>query len=98
MHQDPMFVYKEPSYMAKLGKGEEKDYITGDRMATFMLYLSDVSPKIEKSISTMLFVTCLNYISGEKGRLHSVSPPRHRSPAGQGLGRVLVQHQEERKV
>ncbi len=36
-----MFVYKEPDFMAKLGK--DKDYITGDRMATFMLYLSDVS-------------------------------------------------------
>ena len=38
-----MFVYKEPDYMAKLGKAEEDDYITGDRMATFMLYLSEVS-------------------------------------------------------
>ena len=28
--------------MAKLGKAEEDDYITGDRMATFMLYLSEV--------------------------------------------------------
>lgn len=37
-----MFVYKEPDYMAKLGKAEEEDYITGDRMATFMLYLSEV--------------------------------------------------------
>jgi hypothetical protein len=36
-----MFVYKEPDYMARLGKTE--DYITGDRMATFMLYLSNVS-------------------------------------------------------
>ena len=42
-HQDSMFVYKEPDYMAKLGKAEEDDYITGDRMATFMLYLSEVS-------------------------------------------------------
>ena len=39
-HQDPMFVYKEPEYLAKLGDQEE--YVTGDRMATFMLYLSDV--------------------------------------------------------
>ena len=38
-----MFVYKEPDYMAKLGKAEEDNYITGDRMATFMLYLSEVS-------------------------------------------------------
>ena len=29
--------------MAKLGKAEEENYITGDRMATFMLYLSEVS-------------------------------------------------------
>ncbi|XP_059092577.1 prolyl 4-hydroxylase subunit alpha-2-like [Tigriopus californicus] len=39
-HQDPMFVYKEPDYLAKLG---QDDYVTGDRMATLMLYLSDVS-------------------------------------------------------
>ena len=38
-----MFVYKEPDYMAKLGKAEEDNYITGDRMATFMLYLAEVS-------------------------------------------------------
>ena len=47
-----MFVYKEPDYMAKLGKAEEDDYITGDRMATFMLYLSEVSDAfIRDSIS-----------------------------------------------
>ncbi len=36
-----MYLYKEPDYLAKLG--EKQEYVTGDRMATFMLYLSDVS-------------------------------------------------------
>lgn len=42
-HQDPMFVYKEPGFLVY--SVEHKDsppYVTGDRLATFMLYLSDV--------------------------------------------------------
>ena len=43
-HQDPMFVYKEPwdQLPKSLNKDNADIYITGDRMSTFMLYLSDV--------------------------------------------------------
>ena len=43
LHQDPMYLYREPDYLARLGEGREgHDYITGDRMVTLMLYLSNV--------------------------------------------------------
>ena len=51
-----MFVYKEPDYMAKLGKAEEDDYITGDRMATFMLYLSEVSDAFIRNLISKIGV------------------------------------------
>jgi hypothetical protein len=40
-----MFVYKEPDFMAYSveNKDNNEPYITGDRLATFMLYLSEVS-------------------------------------------------------
>ena len=41
LHQDPMFLYKDADFMVKLG--EQDDYVTGDRMSTLMVYLSDVS-------------------------------------------------------
>lgn len=46
-HQDPMYVYKEPTDDPVLNIEEDphvkrQSYITGDRMATFMLYLSEV--------------------------------------------------------
>ena len=42
-HQDPMYVYKEP-YDKPVYNVEREGgvYVTGDRMSTFMLYLSDV--------------------------------------------------------
>lgn len=47
LHQDPMFLYKDSDYMARLGEGndESSGYITGDRMSTFMIYLNDVKIK-----------------------------------------------------
>ena len=56
-----MFVYKEPDYMAKLGKAEEDNYITGDRMATFMLYLSEVSKVFNQN--------CISKVLPRKWRL-----------------------------
>ena len=46
-HQDPMYVYKEPTDMPVLNIEEDphvkrQSYITGDRMSTFMIYLSEV--------------------------------------------------------
>lgn len=43
-HQDPMFVYKEPDFLVYSveNKNGERPYPTGDRLATFMMYLSDV--------------------------------------------------------
>ena len=42
-HQDPMFVYKEPDHVAQsIETTTEPSYPTGDRMTTFMLYLSEV--------------------------------------------------------
>lgn len=44
LHQDPMYLYREPDYLARLGNAADgHDYITGDRMVTFMLYLSNVA-------------------------------------------------------
>ena len=49
-HQDPMFVYKEPTdapvYNIEEDPHIKRDaYITGDRMSTFMIYLSEVHLK-----------------------------------------------------
>ena len=47
-HQDPMFVYKEPTDAPVLNTDRDsnsansKSYVTGDRMSTFMIYLSEV--------------------------------------------------------
>ena len=41
LHQDPMFLYKDHNYQPMLG--DQNDYITGDRMTTFMMYLTDVA-------------------------------------------------------
>ena len=46
-HQDPMFVYKEPTDLPVRNIEEDphikrEPYITGDRMSTFMIYLSEV--------------------------------------------------------
>lgn len=42
-HQDPMFVYKEPDFLVhSVENKNHPPYVTGDRLATFMLYLSDV--------------------------------------------------------
>ena len=44
-HQDPMFVYKDPEFMVYSVEHQKEGklpYITGDRLATFMLYLSEV--------------------------------------------------------
>ena len=44
-HQDPMFVYKEPTDDVSPIMNIEappRTYVTGDRMSTFMLYLSEV--------------------------------------------------------
>ena len=46
-HQDPMFVYKEPTDEPVRNIEEDPhvkraSYITGDRMSTFMIYLSEV--------------------------------------------------------
>jgi hypothetical protein len=39
-----MFLYKEPDYLAKSIETDSGPvYLTGDRMTTFMIYLSDVS-------------------------------------------------------
>ena len=48
-HQDPMFVYKEPTDSPILNTDRDSadvkstSYITGDRMSTFMIYLSEVA-------------------------------------------------------
>jgi len=43
-HQDPMFVYKDPEFLVYSveNKNGRPPYVTGDRLATFMLYLSEV--------------------------------------------------------
>ena len=41
-HQDPMFVYKEPDFTVYSVQEKKNPYPTGDRLATFMLYLSEV--------------------------------------------------------
>ena len=42
-HQDRMFVYKELDHVAQsIDTTTEPSYLTGDRMTTFMLYLSEV--------------------------------------------------------
>ena len=43
-HQDPMFVYKDPEFLVYgvENKNGRPPYVTGDRLATFMLYLSEV--------------------------------------------------------
>ena len=38
--QDSMFIYKEPDHLAM---SQDNSYFTGDRMTTFMIYLSDVA-------------------------------------------------------
>jgi len=43
-HQDPMFVYKEPDFIVySVQEKKMPPYPTGDRLATFMMYLSDVA-------------------------------------------------------
>jgi len=43
-HQDPMFVYKEPDFVVYSVQEKNMDpYPTGDRLATLMMYLSDVA-------------------------------------------------------
>ena len=42
VHQDPMFVYKEPTFLAESVEAVTP-YLTGDRMSTLMYYLSDVT-------------------------------------------------------
>ena len=41
-HQDPMFVYKDPDFVIYSVQEKKNPYPTGDRLATFMLYLSEV--------------------------------------------------------
>lgn len=41
VHQDPMFVYKESTFVAESVEAKVP-YLTGDRMSTLMYYLSDV--------------------------------------------------------
>ncbi|XP_040565364.1 prolyl 4-hydroxylase subunit alpha-2 [Lepeophtheirus salmonis] len=41
-HHDSMFIYKEPQFIPKSVEETQSPYITGDRMSTFMIYLSDV--------------------------------------------------------
>ena len=42
-HQDPMYVYKEPQDVPPMNiEPPVGSYTTGDRMSTFMLYLSEV--------------------------------------------------------
>ena len=38
-----MYVYKEPDFLAMSIENKDNPYITGDRLATFMIYLSDVA-------------------------------------------------------
>jgi len=40
-HQDPMFVYKEPDFLVHSVEADPP-YVTGDRLGTFMMYLSEV--------------------------------------------------------
>ncbi len=43
LHPDNFYPYKEPELEVRLGNLHERpEYLTGDRMATFMLYLSEV--------------------------------------------------------
>lgn len=43
-HQDPMFVYKEPDFVVHSVENKDKPpYPTGDRLGTFMFYLSEVA-------------------------------------------------------
>ena len=44
-HQDPMFVYKEPDFLVHSVQETNPAYVTGDRLGTFMLYLSEVRIK-----------------------------------------------------
>ena len=44
-HQDPMFVYKEPDFLVHSVQETNPAYVTGDRLGTFMLYLSEVRNK-----------------------------------------------------
>jgi prolyl 4-hydroxylase len=44
VHQDPLFVYKDPNFIAKsIEATGPSSYNTGDRMSTLMFYLSDVT-------------------------------------------------------
>ena len=44
VHQDPLFVYKDPNFIAKsIESTGPSSYNTGDRMSTLMFYLSDVT-------------------------------------------------------
>ena len=44
IHQDPLFVYKDPSFIARsIESTGPSSYPTGDRMSTLMFYLSDVT-------------------------------------------------------
>jgi len=40
LHQDPIFLYTDPEHPVRL---DDANFITGDRMATLMIYLSDVA-------------------------------------------------------
>ena len=57
-HQDPMFVYKEPEFLVYSveNKNGRPPYVTGDRLATFMLYLSEV-------MSGLLFLTFFSFFT-----------------------------------
>ena len=54
-HQDPMFVYKEPDFLVHSVQETNPAYVTGDRLGTFMLYLSEVRIKRFFSRNILLF-------------------------------------------
>ena len=57
-HQDPMFVYKEPDFLVHSVQETNPAYVTGDRLGTFMLYLSEVRIKRFfwlKDLGTIIF-------------------------------------------